>query len=417
MNPIYRTLGLSLLLLLGFFTVAATLQWWLRRESRRLHDAEVATRLVQVRQVLALAPRAPGAWDSAYARSLGLALDGEVHLVPAGALPASPAAHPADELAVECELPGHPAFRVRLDFSSSAGSMTLHLHQRTLAATAALALVLLLVPIVLALARKPAAEAGSRSPWPRAASDRLGVEHFARISVERTEELVREADARRRAEENLAVNRSLLDHAHEERVRLGRELHDNICQTLYAVSLTLESVGKKIHASPEIAGRLDHCLQELRRLNQEVRTHLRELEPAEIQRQSFAEALEQLLATLPAGSQARIVQQFAADTVALIPSRQAADVINVLREAISNAIRHGAARTITLRAERGDDVVAFAVQDDGCGFDPAPGRRGPGYGLANMQARAEALGGTVRVDSALGKGTRVLLTLPVVSPT
>ena len=59
--------------------------------------------------------------------------------------------------------------------------------------------------------------------------------------------------------------------------------------------------------------------------------------------------------------------------------------------------------------------MVLAVQDDGAGFDPASDRGG-GHGLSNMQARAAALGGKVEVTSSPGRGTRVLLTLPVYPP-
>jgi signal transduction histidine kinase len=109
------------------------------------------------------------------------------------------------------------------------------------------------------------------------------------------------------------------------------------------------------------------------------------------------------------------VRQLDDEAVSLIQPHQAADVMNILREAISNGLRHGRARHLTLRAERGDNVIALAVQDDGSGFAPDGATGSRGHGLANMQARAAALGGSLRVESAPGKGTRVLLTLPVVS--
>jgi signal transduction histidine kinase len=88
--------------------------------------------------------------------------------------------------------------------------------------------------------------------------------------------------------------------------------------------------------------------------------------------------------------------------------------MNILREAVSNSLRHGRAHTITLLAGQSDREIALAVQDDGTGF--APGIGGQGHGLANMQVRAAALGGSLRIESTPGKGTRILLTLPVVSP-
>ena len=99
--------------------------------------------------------------------------------------------------------------------------------------------------------------------------------------------------------------------------------------------------------------------------------------------------------------------------MALIPPDQTADVMNILREAVSNSLRHGHARNITLLAGRSDREIALAVQDDGTGFAPKDG--GHGHGLANMQVRATAMGGSLRVESSPGKGTRILLTLPVPS--
>jgi len=270
------------------------------------------------------------------------------------------------------------------------------------------------VPVLAALATRDRPEGPTRTPWHKASSEMEGLTHFARISVERGAQLARESGARLRAEEDLQLSRTLLNSSQQERARLGRELHDNICQTLYAVSLTLESVGRKMTAEPEIERRLGQCIEELRRLNQEVRLYLRELEPEQIQRQSFAEAIGVMLGAAPAGPDVRIVRQFDEAAVSAISPQQSVEVVNILREAISNAVRHGHARSITLRAERSDATIAVAVQDDGSGF-AADGARTNGHGLANMETRASALGGSLRVDSTPGKGTRILLLLPVAS--
>jgi signal transduction histidine kinase len=62
----------------------------------------------------------------------------------------------------------------------------------------------------------------------------------------------------------------------------------------------------------------------------------------------------------------------------------------------------------------GDQAVCLLVQDNGAGYDPAQRRPG-GHGLGNMEARAERLGGSLRVESQPGVGTRIVLTLPVPS--
>jgi signal transduction histidine kinase len=187
-------------------------------------------------------------------------------------------------------------------------------------------------------------------------------------------------------------------------------LHDNICQTLYAVCLTLESVQKKSSLSPEMNGRTTQCLVELRRLNQEVRTYLQDLEPGRVNGQSFGAALAGMLGSLPPEQEARIERRLDPEAVELIPSGQVADILNILREAVSNSLRHGQPQHIILRAGRSDDALALSVQDDGSGM-PADHRRG--HGLDNMRARARTMGGELQIESVPGKGTRVILTLPV----
>ncbi len=281
------------------------------------------------------------------------------------------------------------------------------LQSRTFAATLALALVLGAVPVTLALFASRRVPADTRAPW---RAEAAGLERFARLTVERGAALEREQGARLRAEEDLHVSRSLLDRSLEERVRLGRELHDNVSQSIYGVALALESVRKKMTAAPEIEQRLEQCTAELRRLNQEVRAYLRDLEPAAVQRTPLAQALGEALAATAAHGVA-VDSRLEDDALSGLPGAHTPELVNLVREAASNAVRHGRARRITLRAVRRDDAVALAITDDGAGFDPAAAA--PGHGLANMRARAAALGGTLHVESSPGHGTRIVLTLPV----
>ncbi len=414
MNSLSRSLSLALLMLAIFLSTALAMQWWLRRESTRLQHETASAKQQQLAALLNLLPPAPEKWDPGFQERLGDALGGQAWLARTGPAGEKPAA-PPDAAIVECPLPGHPEFTVRLTFTPLAAQRQTALQARILAATVLCAVFLLTLSVLLGLTRREPAEGHTRTPWRQASAEMGGMEHLARISVERGHELQRESGARQRAEEDLDLSRSLLNRSQEERARLGRDLHDNICQTLYAVSLTLESVRKKISATPEVWQRLDQSIAELRRLNQEVRSYLRELEPHEIHRQSFTEAVQQMLNVLPGGGELAITQQFDEEAVALIRPVQAVEVVSILREAVSNAARHGHARHITLRAECDKSTIAVAVQDDGTGLEGSA--RAPGHGLANMRARAAALGGTLRVESATGKGTRVLLLLPVVSAT
>ena len=418
MNLSTRAMGLAMLLLVLFLGATLTLQWWLARETRQLTAWAIEEQRAHLLHALTLAGKSPDAWDTAFQRELGTTLGGTIELIKPNATPV-PVSRDFAGLSFVQEVPAAPGWRAQVKFALPPLLRVQVLHQRTLAVIVVLALLVATVPLLLVLIgsrRATLPEGASRVPWAANRANALGFEHFAKISNERTVALELEQGARLRAEENLQVNRTLLSHSVDERVRLGRELHDNICQTLYAVCLTLESVQKKNTLAPELKQRVDQCMAELKRLNQEVRSYLQDLEPGRVNEQSFTVALSDMIAAFTAEEGVRIEQRLDDEAMALIPSHQTADIMNILREAVSNSLRHGRARNISLLAGRSEQEIALAVQDDGAGFVGAA-RGGTGHGLANMKARATSLGGTLRIESTPGKGTRVLLSLPVASPT
>jgi signal transduction histidine kinase len=153
----------------------------------------------------------------------------------------------------------------------------------------------------------------------------------------------------------------------------------------------------------------------MRRLNHEVRSYLKDLGPDAVRRMPFAEAIGIMLGAQSGAGRPELVRDVDPEAASLIAPEQTAEVVSILREAVSNSVRHGCAKAITLQARRGEESVVLAVQDDGQGFDPAAAGS-QGHGLANMKARAAAMGGSLKITSTPGKGTRILLTVPVVLP-
>lgn len=414
MNFNTRSVGLAVLLLLLFLGAAVALQAWLLRETRQLQNLAIEEQRTRLERIMAVSGLPPERWDATFQRELGAMVGGNVQLYRKNAAPAR-LATPAKSLTFTTEFAGAPGWEAHATFAVPALIRVQVLHQRILATVVLLALLLALVPllvVVIAARRGGLPDNATRSPWDTARAQAAGMEQFARLSNERSAALAAEHAARARAEQDLEVNRTLLGSSVAERVRLGRELHDNICQTLYAVCLTLESVQKKSALTPEMKQRTDQCLTELRRVNSEVRAYLQELEPGHVNSHSFATALAGLIGSLPAEEEVHIERRLDAATVELIPSHHVAEIMNILREAVSNSLRHGRAKHIVLRAGQNEQSIALSVQDDGVGFTPAPGH---GHGLPNMHARAAALGGQLAIESTPGKGTRVVLMLPLPS--
>ena len=148
----------------------------------------------------------------------------------------------------------------------------------------------------------------------------------------------------------------------------------------------------------------------------DVRAYLVGLAPENLRRAGFARALGALVNELKAGRDAQFEIQIDDEASSLLSPEQSVEALQIAREAVSNALRHGAATLVTLRMHKGDGAVCLLVQDNGRGFD-AGQPRGGGHGLGNMRARAARLGATLRVTSQPGDGARVLATLPILQPT
>lgn len=109
----------------------------------------------------------------------------------------------------------------------------------------------------------------------------------------------------------------------------------------------------------------------------------------------FADAVRLFLDELRAGREVTLELVVDEDAAAALTSEQTNEALQVIHEAISNALRHGEATELTVRLHRGDHEVGLLIKDNGHGFDPAIGRDG-GHGLANMRARASGTGLYIR---------------------
>jgi signal transduction histidine kinase len=294
---------------------------------------------------------------------------------------------------------------------SRPAAQTAQLHafsQRMLFAIAVTGLVLA-AALLFSLAVRSPRGGNTNTPFPPR-SDIGTLARLAESSVAQGAELSRERDVRRRAEEDVQLKQRLLAVSLEEKIRLGRDLHDGIIQSLYAVGLTLETVRTLIKSDPAAAEqRLEQTRAGLNATIREVRAYIAGLSPDSLRRGSFARSFQAVADELRADRDARFEIQIDDDAAAQLTPEQTTEALQIAREAVSNALRHGAASLVTVRMHKGEGEICLLVQDDGCGFDPERAADS-GHGLGNMQARAQALGASLRVISRPGDGARVLAT-------
>jgi len=202
-----------------------------------------------------------------------------------------------------------------------------------------------------------------------------------------------------------------LSRAFEERERLNRDLHDDVLQSLYAVGLELEA-GRPVRVNDPggVTGHIDHALHQLKHVMQQIRNYIAGFHPAS--RESLDMALATLVKdmTVAQGPDLHLtVEPGASDSLS---PKQAESILLIVREALSNCVRHSRAQRGFVTAQTQNSTFRIEIQDDGVGFDPDAAKE-DGHGLANMAARAKAIGAEFRIVSWPGHGVHIALDLPL----
>lgn len=184
----------------------------------------------------------------------------------------------------------------------------------------------------------------------------------------------------------------------EERTRLAVELHDSISQTLTGVSMQLE-VGAADTAKTMLAA----CRGELRRCLWDLRSRT-------FEEKNLTEAIERTLEPHSVG--AKITVRFNVPREKL-DEPTTHTILRIVRELVTNAIRHGKATDVKIAGECHGDAISFSVKDNGCGFDPAtaPGPKEGHFGLLGIHERLKRLHGGMTIESAPGKGAKATVTI------
>jgi PAS domain S-box-containing protein len=200
----------------------------------------------------------------------------------------------------------------------------------------------------------------------------------------------------------------------EERQRLARELHDSVAQTFYSISLSTLAATSRLKKDPEKAERhLKHVVDLAGAGLTEMKALIFDLHANNIRREGLVASLRRQLSAITARSDVEIDAQF--DLEPEVPLQIKEAVYGIVREALQNVVRHAGAHYlwVVLRQEGG--WLRVQLRDDGVGFDSAT--VGPGaFGLSSMRERAAAVGGSVAVDSAPGRGTVVRVEVPLPGP-
>ncbi|SBS73509.1 Hypoxia sensor histidine kinase response regulator DosT [uncultured Mycobacterium sp.] len=190
-----------------------------------------------------------------------------------------------------------------------------------------------------------------------------------------------------------------------DRDRIARDLHDHVIQRLFAVGLSLQGTIPRTRV-PEVQQRLIGIVDELQGVIQEIRTAIFDLHGGSAGTTRLRQRLDEAVGAF-AGSELRTTVQYIGP-LSVIEATLADHAEAVVREAVSNAVRHAHASTLTISV-RVEDELAIEVVDDGCGL-PADVTAS---GLNNLRERAAEVGGKLYMGAAPGGGTILRWTAPL----
>ncbi len=194
----------------------------------------------------------------------------------------------------------------------------------------------------------------------------------------------------------------------EDRSRIGRDLHDCVLQSLYAIGLSIETSQRVRHNNNQETKSDDPTMiLQINQLIHEVRGMIRELESGTVQEFDLSAELHTLRTTYDQTGRLDVKLDLQRSAIEVLTHEEEREILNIVREALSNCARHAHATRAVVSIRMKETRIRVSIQDDGIGFSPAAGQS-HGYGLTNMEARAKKLGGTLRVQSKTGDGTHVM---------
>jgi len=194
----------------------------------------------------------------------------------------------------------------------------------------------------------------------------------------------------------------------EDRERIARELHDGAIQALFAVGMGLQGAAT-MAADEAMAARLEAAVGEIDRVIRDLRNYIFGLRPGILADRQLDQAIRTLVQEFQERNDVLAIAEIDPAAAAELSSR-AGDVVQLVRELLSNVGRHSGAESCRITLSRQRDRVVLEVDDDGKGFDPASVRGGSG--LPNLRGRTEALGGELTIESSRETGTTVRISLP-----
>ena len=194
-----------------------------------------------------------------------------------------------------------------------------------------------------------------------------------------------------------------------ERERIASDLHDRIGSVLATIKLYVgkDAKGGSLDSSynEKVVDLLDFAAKEVRRLSHEMAS-------GTLARFGLIPALKELIDSINEASSLKI-ELILPKLEERLPSHREVDIYRIVQEIMSNVIKHAHASEVVIQFNRHNGTLGLMVEDDGIGFSKELAREGSGMGLRNIETRVKKLGGTLMIDSLKGRGSTIIIEIPI----
>ena len=218
----------------------------------------------------------------------------------------------------------------------------------------------------------------------------------------------RDASLRQSHEQLRVLSKRLLSVQEQERIRIAREVHDELGQALTALKIDLQQLGVR---HPQVEESLRPLARTIDGIIDLVRRIATDLRPSILDDLGIAAALEQQLR--------RVRESTGLATTLTISEEPSLDMLTgatlyrIAQEGLSNVVRHARATAVEIALSIGDGTAELTIRDNGCGIAAEKIGAPASLGLIGIRERAELLGGSVKIEGRDGAGTTLTAILPL----
>jgi len=198
----------------------------------------------------------------------------------------------------------------------------------------------------------------------------------------------------------------------QERERFGMDLHDGVIQSIYAIGLMLDDSRHRADEDFSLTRQgIDAAIVGLNQVIRDIRSYIHDLRTHQFQSRNLQQGLEELAREVLTYSALAIELDIAPDALRRVTPQQTKDILQIVREALSNIRKHAHATHVEVRFASGDAALELSITDDGVGLPPGD-LDDRGYGLHNMRERAQRLQGNLTAQPRPGGGTCIHVSIP-----